>query len=224
MILSRRTLIVFLVAAPFPALAQTQAAPCCGPITPQGERLRALLDASGVDHLWRAGYLVDWQTGVETGTDGTASMRHHTHCSAFAAAMSVRLGVYLLRPPEHGQTLLANGQVHWLETAAAEAQGWRRLTDLVTVQTRANHGDFIVALVENPNNALPGHVTIVRPSEIGAEELEQRGPLITQAGTINYRSAHLDIGMRHHEGAWLPGSKGAVRFYAHAVDWSKLPI
>jgi hypothetical protein len=217
--LARRGLIALFAAAPLPALAS----PCCGPISPAGERLRALLDASNVDHLWRAGYLVDWVTGIETGVDPTAAGHHHTHCSAFAAAISVRLGIYLLRPPEHGETLLANGQFHWLESPAGAARGWEWLTDLITVQTRANHGDMVVAIAENPNNALPGHVTVVRPSEIDAETLQQRGPPIIQAGTINYRYAHLDTGMRHHKGAWEPGGKGKLRFYAHAVDWSKLP-
>ncbi len=35
-----------------PALAQ----PCCGPITSEGARLAASLDATGVDHLWAAGF------------------------------------------------------------------------------------------------------------------------------------------------------------------------
>jgi hypothetical protein len=40
-----------------PALAA--AAPCCGPITPKGARLAALLDGTGVDRLWLAGDKVD---------------------------------------------------------------------------------------------------------------------------------------------------------------------
>jgi hypothetical protein len=218
MTFSRRRLIALFAAAPLPALAS----PCCGPIRPNGERLRTLLDASDVDHLWLAGKKVDWVTGIEIGTDSTASLRHHTHCSAFAAAISMRLGVYLLRPPEHGETLLANGQFHWLESPAGAAHGWRQLTDLILVQTQANLGDMVVAIAENPNNALPGHATIVRPSEIDAETLQRRGPPIIMAGTINFRYAHLDTGMRHHRGAWEPGGTGTLRFYAHAVEWSKL--
>jgi len=39
---------------------------------------------------------------------------HHTHCSAFAAAVAMYLDIYLPRPPNHGQTLLANAQTQWL--------------------------------------------------------------------------------------------------------------
>ena len=36
---------------------------CCGPITPEGQQLEQFLDGSGVDHLWLAGWHVDWRTG-----------------------------------------------------------------------------------------------------------------------------------------------------------------
>jgi len=221
MTFSRRHLMFLVAALPLPTLSSLAAGPCCGPIMPNGERLRALLDASGIEHLWLPGTRVDWVTGIESGKDATASARHHTHCSAFAGALSMRLGVYLLRPPEHGETLLANGQFHWLESPAAAAEGWQPLVDLTAVQTHANQGDMVVAAALNPNSALPGHIAIVRPSEIDADTLQKRGPLITQAGATNYRSAHLATGMRSHRGAWEPGGTGTLRFYAHAVDWSK---
>ena len=86
------------------------AAPCCGPITPAGERLAQFLDDTGVDHLWQAGQRVNWETGEPIQVGKQTS----THCSAFAAAVAERLGVYILRPPQHPQDLLANAQMGWL--------------------------------------------------------------------------------------------------------------
>ena len=50
-----------LVVSAAPALAQ----PCCGPITPDGRRLAAFLNSTGVDHLWIAGHHIAWDTGQE---------------------------------------------------------------------------------------------------------------------------------------------------------------
>jgi hypothetical protein len=46
-----------------PAIAHAESS-CCGAITVDGERLLRFLDDSGVDHLWLAGFRVNWQTGV----------------------------------------------------------------------------------------------------------------------------------------------------------------
>ena len=46
-----------------------------------------------------------------------------THCSAFAASEAEKLGIYLLHPPEHSATLLANAQQEWLFGAGTN-QGW----------------------------------------------------------------------------------------------------
>ena len=68
-------------------------------MTPDGARLATLLDGTGVDHLWLAGDRVDWETGEPRGAwnDGRA----HTHCSAFVASIAKRMGIYVLRPPDH---------------------------------------------------------------------------------------------------------------------------
>ena len=49
---SRRLLLAALPAALLLPAAPALAQPCCGPVTPNGERLLQRLDASGVDHLW----------------------------------------------------------------------------------------------------------------------------------------------------------------------------
>jgi hypothetical protein len=50
--------LIALIAAPFAARAE----PCCGPITPERRQLERFLDDSGVDHLWLAGWHIDWRT------------------------------------------------------------------------------------------------------------------------------------------------------------------
>ena len=104
-----------LALTPFPAHGQ----PCCEPITAQGRQLERFLDDSGVDHLWLAGWHIDWRTGAKDRTEpGGAETK--SHCSAFVAAMAERLRIYVLRPPEHRQELLANAQMRWLRDHGAE--------------------------------------------------------------------------------------------------------
>src|SRR5665213_874211 len=91
--------------------AVSPSAPCCGVITPEGQRLKALLDSLDVEHHWLANERVSWKTGAATHNGDFVP--HDTHCSAFAAAVSMHLNVYLLRPPEHKTSLLASAQGRW---------------------------------------------------------------------------------------------------------------
>jgi hypothetical protein len=193
-VLKRRIFVATLTALPVIAHAESS---CCGAITVDGERLLRFLDDSGVDHLWLAGFRVNWQTGVAVAAwpAGTGS---HTHCSAFAASAAMRLGVYLLRPPQHGQTLLANAQMHWLRGPEAVADGWHMLPDVVTAQAEANRGTLVMAVFENPNLTQPGHIAIVRPGLITPGALAQDGPMITQAGGHNALAVPLAEGFGNH--------------------------
>src|SRR5450755_181659 len=78
-------------------------------ISPQGERLVKLLDSMDVEHLWIAKEYVHWKSGKPIDKP-VNDEKPHTHCSAFAAAVADRLKIYLLHPPEHGATDLANAQ------------------------------------------------------------------------------------------------------------------
>src|SRR5271163_3577371 len=106
----RRVLLIGLL----PSFAQAQLRP---PISAAGQRLAALLDGMQVEKLWQPKYRVDWRTG-ESVSGFITTPGGHTHCSAFAAAAAERLGVYLLRPPEHPQDWLANAQERWLNDPA----------------------------------------------------------------------------------------------------------
>ena len=184
------------------------------PLTNEGARVAEVIDALHVEAHWPAGQHINWETGIPDGRPVTTQGKH-THCSAFVASAAEHLGVYILRPPEHGQTLLANAQWDWLDSAAAAVQGWHPVRDGVEAQEKANQGELVVVVYKNHNPEKPGHIAIVRPSDKSETALLNEGPQITQAGGTNYRSATLREGFKSHPGAW---SNGEIRFFAHAVS------
>ena len=181
--------------------------------SPLARRVIATVDALDVEAHWPAGKHVHWESGVPDGKLETGTGKH-THCSAFVAAAAKKLGIYILRPPEHPQILLANAQYEWLMVAGAQ-QGWRPLHDALDAQAYANRGFFVVAAYRNHHDDRPGHIAIVRPGNKSAAMIRREGPDITQAGSINYRDTSLQHGFAGHPAAW---GKGEVRFYAHAVE------
>jgi hypothetical protein len=187
---------------------------CCGEITAAGRRLAGILDGMNVESLWLAHQHVNWETGEPDRGGEYEGPNKHTHCSAFAAAAAKRMGVYLLRPPEHGQQLLANAQASWLGTEDARRQGWQEISGAVHAQTEANRGHLVVVVYGNSDSHEPGHIAIVRPSEKSAAALERNGPQIIQAGTHNHASMAARIGFASHPEAWPTG----VRYYVHQPD------
>ena len=108
----------------------------------------------------------------------------------------------------------------WLRSPEATAGGWRPLSDVTTAQTRANRGELVLAAFENPDARKPGHIAIVRPSDIDIVALLAEGPFVIQAGGHNALSVPLFRGFANHKGAWVGGGRGSVRFFAHAVGWA----
>jgi hypothetical protein len=184
-----------------------------GPISPKAERLARFYDGLDVEHLWPAGVHVNWETGVPDGIPERSDGKH-THCSAFVGSVAKQLGIYILRPPEHGQVLLANAQLEWLETVGG-SQGWQSLPDAMAAQVAANRGLFVVASYHNHSSTRPGHIAIVRPSTKSADQIAYDGPDVIQAGGHNYTSTTLALGFAGHPSAWGPAKE--VRFFAHEV-------
>ena len=205
--------LIFVALLPRPYRAAEEHDLCCGPITPAGARLATTLDSMNVESLWLAHEHVNWETGEPDRGADDEGPGNHTHCSAFAAAAAKKLGVYLLRPPEHGQLLLANAQAEWLASAAAQTSGWQRVSDMEVAQRLANQGDLVLVLFPNPDKHVPGHIAIVRPSEKSLAALKDNGPQIIQAGNHNHASTNVRIGFRNHPGAWPKG----VLYYVHAL-------
>lgn len=186
---------------------------CCGPITPAGQKLSNLLDTFNVESLWLAGQHVDWETGVPDKGPGYEGEGTHTHCSAFAASVAKRLGIYLLRPPEHGQVLLSNAQAEWLPSADGKKAGWRPVRGMREAQKLGNEGNLVVAVYQAPDKHKPGHVAIVRPSERSETRLEEDGPELIMAGQHNHNKVNTRVGFEHHAGAW-PSS---IQYYVHSI-------
>ena len=174
-----------------------------------------VLQSLDVEHRWIAGAHVDWRTGLPDGSSEKLP-GHHTHCSAFVAAAAEKLGAYILRPPEHGQVLLANAQYDWLDEDGA-GSGWRRLEGPLEAQAFANRGFLVVATYRSHRDNKPGHIAIVLPGDKSAEEIEAEGPNVMQAATVNSASISLKAGFAGHPHAWAARE---VAFYAHAA---KLP-
>jgi hypothetical protein len=181
-------------------------------ITPQAQAMIKVLDAMGVESKWIAGERVYWDTGLPTGVPETSPGKH-THCSAFVAAAAKNLGVYILRPPEHGQKLLANAQNEWLAEEGA-AGGWVRLANVGEAQAAANRGLLVVASYHNHHDDRPGHIAIVRPGNKTADQIAAEGPDVIQAGAINKTSISLKDGFAGHPAAWRDHE---IVYYAHDV-------
>ena len=175
-----------------------------------GHRLEVFLDSLQVEQLWPAGVHVNWETGQPDGKVETFEGKH-THCSAFVASAAKQLGVYILRPPEHRQALLANAQVDWLRDQGA-AQGWTPVPDGYEAQRAANRGFLVVAAYKNHAPDKPGHIAIVRPSGKTRDEILSEGPQIIQAGGHNYASNTLRHGFADHPAAW---DNNEVVYYEH---------
>jgi len=173
-----------------------------------------------VEHKWLAHEHVNWLTGEPDRASNYTGPDKATHCSAFTAAVGYRLGVYILRPPEHPQQLLASAQGEWLASQAGRGAGWAAIDSVERAQHLANMGVFVVVAYVSPNPHTPGHIAIIRPSEKTAADLAQEGPDVTQAGAANYTHWIAAKAFTHHPGAW-PNN---VRYYSHSVEWSSLPL
>ena len=177
------------------------------------EELWKRLEAMEVDKLWLPGAIVDWKTGLPTGQAIKDAKSKHTHCSQFVAAATERLGVYVLRPPEHGVVLLANAQFDWLPSAAGMKAGWVVLKDAVAAQAAANDGRLVLASLKNPDPTKSGHIAIVRPGNKDAELLAKEGPDVMQAGGTNAIRTTMRKGFGNHKQEY-----DQIAFYAHAVE------
>ena len=211
--LAIRLLSLLILLVPAKGVRASAHRPCCGEITGAGQQLAAVLDGMNVESLWIANQHVNWETGEPDRGAAYEGPGKHTHCSAFAAAAAKQLGVYLLRPPEHGQLLLANAQAKWLAGERAASQGWREVAGAEAAQVQANRGNLVLVVFANPDPHEPGHVAIVRPSEKSTAALDRNGPDIIQAGTHNHTRTVVRIGFSSHPGAWPEG----VRYYMHML-------
>jgi hypothetical protein len=182
-------------------------------ILPAGRHLARVLDGLDVEAHWLPGDPIDWRTG-EYDPDARPLAGH---CSAFVAAACAALDIYILRPPDHREYLLANAQCEWLRTVGP-SQGWEPVPDGRTAQRMANRGNVVVVCYKNSDRENAGHIAIVRPSRKVRAAVDADGPDITQAGKRNYTRTNAKNGFRLHANAWR---KGRMLYYAHATRFQE---
>jgi hypothetical protein len=181
-------------------------------ITTEGNQLAAFYDTMDVEHHWLPGQHVNWRTGCsDTGRSDK------THCGAFVASACEQLGIYILRPPQHGQIHLASAQAAWLRRDGRK-EGWFPVDNPIQAQLLANQGNVVVAVFESPNPDRPGHIVLIRPSTKSEASIQSEGPQIIQAGEENKNSTTLKDGFCHHKGAWISANQYAVLFFAHNLS------
>jgi hypothetical protein len=189
------------------------ALPCCGPVTAEGARLGATIDAMHVEENWMPHVHIEWITGKQDRPDDYEGPDKATHCSAFAAAVGYKLGVYMLRPPDHKLTFLASAQTAWFHTEDGKKAGWFPVPTMRQAQMLANTGSLVVIAYESPDPHRPGHIVVVRPSLKTETQLEADGPEIAQSGGHNKNDSVASQSFTSHPGAWPNG----VKIYAHTV-------
>jgi hypothetical protein len=211
--MNRRQLLMFSVFAVVgPIMARAEDA-----TSASAAKLFQIIDAMDVEKHWPAGVHIEWESGDPDG--GPVSVKgKHTHCSAFVASAAKRLGIYLLRPPEHGQKLLANAQYEWL-LSDGQAQGWIQLRDMKAAQDAANQGQFVLAACHYHKDDKPGHIAIVRPGTKSIAQLAQEGLDITQAGLDNFRVTTVKKGFADHKSAFAANE---ILYFSHPVDAAAL--
>jgi hypothetical protein len=200
-------------------------------LLPTGSALDMSLDSMDVEIFWQAGQYVYWQTGITMQEPPPPSEGYETdtHCSAFAAAAALKLGVPLLHPNPPPKLVrekhLANQQAEWLQGLP---QGWQSVSGPIEAQGLANQGYFVVISYLNPNvSALgvseSGHIQIVRayPGRSDAD-LESEGPQIIQAGRVNFNSTTAAEGFASGYDPSYPSYPWPdnVQYYAHATSLS----
>jgi hypothetical protein len=218
-------LAIFAAALAFSASprAHAQDAPttnlCCGVVSPEGQRLDHVIDSMHVDQLWQAHVHINWETGEQDMPATYTGPDRATHCSSFTASLGEKLGVYLLRPPQHPQQLLASAQAEWFHSKDGVKAGWTAVATPAEAQTLANQGELVMVVYESPDSHKPGHIAVIRPFPKTPDDLAANGPETAQAGAMNFSNGVARVSFAHHEDAWPNG----VRYYAHSVNWSAIP-
>ena len=186
-------------------------------MTDCGRQLKSFYLGMDVLHKWQSGQHINWQTGEPDDPDAVSGIR--THCSAFVAAACERRGVYILRPPEHKQELLANAQFRWLNSGRSRDFGWHALTKniLYEAQKMADEGYLVVACAQNPDPHKPGHIAVVMPADLSSEQIRQNGPLLIQSSTKNSVDAWFRDAFRHHIADRTAPTADVVFFYNDKV-------
>ena len=171
-------------------------------VNTEGKCLRDFYLEEDVTNKWLSGHHINWESGEPDKPNAIKEIK--THCSAFVAAACKQLSIYILRPPQHKQELLANAQFDWLNSEEAIQKGWERIIDnpLIEAQRLANEGYVVVASTKNSNSHKPGHRALIIPKETSDTELTEKGPFVIQAAQTNGYDIYLRNGFKSHIKDW----------------------
>jgi hypothetical protein len=200
-VLMNKLIALFFLAVSLNVAAQTTIS-----VDSAGLKLQQFYLSMNAENLWIAGHHINWQTGEADKPGSQQGIK--THCSAFVAAACRQLNIYILRPPQHGQVLLADAQYKWLQSEAARNDGWQPITGndaysiYIKAQQLANTGYVVTATWNNPLQNKPGHIALVMPKEITPGKIKESGPVVIMAGTHNYNYISLANGFKHHIKQW----------------------
>jgi hypothetical protein len=217
-----------------PIKVEGSAGPAPGYTPAGGPRLTEFLDGLPLTSRWIHHHRVVWQTGQQNAPEGQGP-EAETHCSAFIAAAALMLDIYVLRPPNHGQELLANAQAAWLAGEAtypgptAAASGWIALGSsgdpgaLKAAVDAANLGRLVVGVYKAPSvrkpdgklHQVPGHTCIVRPQSAAA--VGDDGPRVMCAADVNRTDTPMQTAFHAHPEAW----PDRIALYACPTDLEK---
>jgi hypothetical protein len=179
-------------------------------IDSNGNKLKGYYLSLDVTHKWIKGHHVNWETGEPDKPD--LEKNRKTHCSKFVASGCKKLGIYILRPPEHKASLLANAQYDWLLSESGAEQGWTKIENRdaeatwIEAQQKADRGFVVIAVWRNNDPAKPGHIAFVRPANLDINQIKVTGPALIQAGNFNSDSTSLSLGFKKHIKSWPENS------------------
>ena len=176
-----------------------------------------------VENKWLAGHHIQWETGLPDSPEANHDIK--THCSAFVAAACLNLNMYILRPPQHRQTLLANAQFNWLLKEEAKNAGWMPINDSIfeKAQSFANSGYVVIAVYKNSDPHLSGHIALVMPAIKTEAQLKDEGPELIQAGKNNHNDIAFRKGFKSHISDWSTVTN-EIKFYFNVQKAFPTPI
>jgi hypothetical protein len=183
-----------------------------GPVEKYGKLLDTFLEQLHIEQYWVAGKKINWKTGVPVVPE-VELPNDRSFCSAFVAAVCLRLGIYIPRPPQYSLEFLAMTQNIWLKKHGYE-EGWFYVESGMDAQELANMGFLVVASYRQEPPGKRGHIAIVRPSTKSSQLIAQEGPDIIQAGKINYSLTSISIGFQSFNHAF---KNNQICYFAHYI-------
>ncbi|HWZ42944.1 MAG TPA: hypothetical protein VNW97_05685 [Candidatus Saccharimonadales bacterium] len=130
-----------------------------------------------------------------------------TYCNIFVwdvtRAMGFEIPHWVADDRGNRHEMRVNQLAGWLNETGKK-QGWTHV-DARMAQQMANDGHPSIAIWENPNSSISGHIAVIRPGSVG----DERGAAISQAGRLVLDASHIDTGFND------PDHEKRVQYWYH---------